>query len=201
MNVYQQDVMNELARLVYTVDFNTSHQDELEMMTENNWKQEKKKRGKRSRELVKEHTATGLGAEIAIASLPYFAPVSDIVEDANTLNFVDRMKDYKYLLEEGVFGQIKTMNLKYPDLRWYISFAQLESMLLSKPHNRDLLIVGYNKLGELKYEYKPVFLINMDAVVSPNSRYVKPDRNSQFDSMIFDWRKAVADDVCVRFTD
>ena len=199
MNLYHEDAMTALTRLVHTVDFNVSHQDELEMMTENNYKQERKKRGKRTRELIKEHTATGLGAEIAVQTLPYFSAVSEIVEDANELVFSDRMRDYKYLLEEGVFGQIKTMNLKYPDLRWYISFAQLESMLLSKPFNRDLLIVGYNKIGELKYEYKPAFLIDMAAVVDRNSKYIKPDRNSKFDSMLFDWRKAVADGVAFRF--
>lgn len=198
MNVYNDDVMNALSELTFTVDFNTQHQDDLKMMTENNWKQEKKKRGKRTYETVQEHTAMGLGSEIALLTLPYFGQVSEIVEDAMELNFVDRMRDYKYLLEEGRYGQQKTMNLKYPDLRWYISFSQLESLLRSAPYNQDLLIVGYNKIGELKFEYKPVFLIEMQKVCTPTSRYITIDKSSKFESYIFDWRKAVNDGVCHR---
>lgn len=200
MKLYENDVMEALNNLTYEVDFRKEHQDELEMMTKNNWAQERKRRGKRSYETVKDHTAMGLGSEIAVLSLPQFAQVSEIVENAMTLNFVDRMRDYKYLLEEGRFGQQKTMNLKYPDLRWYISFSQLESLLRSAPFNQDLLIVGYNKLGELHYEYKPTFLIDMASVISPKSKYIKVDRNSAYGSYIFDWKSAVLDGVCFRFT-
>ena len=200
MNLYDNDVMRALNDLCVTVDFNNEHQEELELMTQNNWKQERKKRGKRSLETVREHTAMGLGSEIAVLTLPYFAQVSDIVENAMELNYVDRMRDYKYLLEEGRYGQQKTMNLKYPDLRWYISFSQLESLLRSAPFNQDLLIVGYYKLGELKFEYRPKFLIDMEKVISPNSKYIKIDKSSAFGSYMFDWKLAVKDDVCFRFT-
>lgn len=198
MKIYNDDVMSALSNLTVTIDFNTQHQEDLKLMTENNWKQEKKKRGKRSYETVQEHTAMGLGSELALLTLPYFGQVSEIVENAMELNYVDRMRDYKYLLEEGRYGQQKTMNLKYSDLRWYISYSQLESLLRSAPFNQDLMIVGYNKLGELKFEYKPVFLIDMKEVISTNSRYINIDRNSKFDSYIFDWRKAVNDEVCFR---
>ena len=198
MNTYTTEVMEALSTLTCTIDFNTQHQDELHMMTENNWKQEKKKRGKRSYETVQEHTAMGLGSELALLTLPYFGQVSEIVEDAMQLNYIDRMRDYKYLLEEGRYGQQKTMNLKYPDLRWYISFSQLESLLRSAPFNQDLLIVGYNKLGTLKFEYKPVFLIDMQKVCTPTSRYIKIDKSSAYDSYRFDWNKAVTDGVCHR---
>lgn len=200
MNLYNNDVMRDLNDLCYVVDFNTEYQEELEMMTQNNWKQERKKRGKRSIETVREHTAMGLGSEIAVLSLPYFGQVSEIVEDAMKLDYVDRMRDYKYLLEEGRYGQQKTMNLKYPDLRWYISFSQLESLLRSAPFNQDLLIVGYTKLGDLRFEYKPKFLIDMQKVIAPTSKYVKIDKNSAFGSYIFDWKNAVLDGVCFRFT-
>lgn len=200
MKLYNNEVMHELNDLCVTIDFNTDHQEELEMMTQNNWRQEKKKRGKRTIETVREHTAMGLGSELAVLSLPYFAQVSEIVEDAMTLDYVDRMRDYKYLLEEGRYGQQKTMNLKYPDLRWYISFSQLESLLRSAPFNQDLLIVGYHKLGNLKFEYRPKFLIDMEKVISPNSKYIKVDKGSLFGSYIFDWKLAVTDGVCFRFT-
>jgi hypothetical protein len=200
MNLYNDEIMNALNDMSFTVDFNKSHQADLEMMTENNWKQEKKKRGKRTREMIKEHTAMGLGSEIAVLSLPWFGQVSEIVENAMELNYVDRMRDYKYLLEEGRYGQQKTMNLKYPDDRWYISFSQLESLLRSAPFNQDLLIVGYHKIGELVFEYKPKFLIDMQKVIAQDSKYITIDRNSKFGSYIFDWRKAVADGVCFRFT-
>lgn len=200
MKLYDNEVMHALNDLCVTIDFNVDHQEELEMMTQNNWRQEKKKRGKRSLETVREHTAMGLGSEIAVLTLPYFAQVSEIVENAMELNFVDRMRDYKYLLEEGRYGQQKTMNLKYPDLRWYISFSQLESLLRSAPFNQDLLIVGYNQIGKLKYEYHPKFLIDMEKVISPKSKYVKIDKNSMYGSYMFDWKTAVADGVCFRFT-
>lgn len=200
INLYDKDVMHALNDLCFTVDFNTEHQEELELMTQNNWKQERKKRGKRSLETVREHTAMGLGSEIAVLSLPFFAQVSDIVEDAMKLDYVDRMRDYKYLLEEGRYGQQKTLNLKYPDLRWYISFSQLESLLRSAPFNQDLLIVGYTKLGDMRFEYKPKFLIDMQSVISPKSKYIKIDKNSAFGSYIFDWKNAVLDGVCFRFT-
>ena len=200
MKLYDNEVMHALNDLSFTVDFNVDHQEELEMMTQNNWRQEKKKRGKRPLEVVREHTAMGLGSEIAVLTLPYFTQVSEIVENAMELNFVDRMRDYKYLLEEGRYGQQKTMNLKYPDLRWYISFSQLESLLRSAPFNQDLLIVGYNQLGKLKYEYKPKFLIDMEQVISPKSKYIKIDKSSMYGSYMFDWKNAVLDGVCFRFT-
>ena len=200
MNLYDNEVMHALNDLKFTVDFNVEHQEDLEMMTQNNWRQEKKKRGKRTLDTVREHTAMGLGSEIAVLSLPYFGQVSEIVEDAMKLNYVDRMRDYKYLLSEGRYGQQKTMNLKYPDLRWYISFSQLESLLRSAPFNQDLLIVGYEKIGDLKFEYRPKFLIDMQQVISPNSKYIKIDRNSAYGSYMFDWKKAVVDGVCFRFT-
>ena len=200
MNLYDNEVMHALNDLCVEVNFNNEHQHDLKLMTDNNYKQEKKSRGKRSYETVMDHTAMGLGSEIAVLSLPYFGQVSEIVEDAMQLNYVDRMRDYKYLLEEGRFGQQKTMNLKYPDLRWYISFSQLESLLRSAPFNQDLLIVGYNKLGELHYEYKPKFLIDMQSVISPKSKYIKVDKNSMYGSYIFDWKTAVLDGVCFRFT-
>ena len=200
MNLYSNDVMHALNDLCFVVDFNKDYQAELELMTNNNWKQECKKRGKRSLETVKEHTAMGLGSEIAVLSLPFFAQVSDIVENAMELNYVDRMRDYKYLLEEGRYGQQKTMSLKYPDLRWYISFSQLESLLRSAPFNQDLLIVGYHKLGDMVFEYKPKFLIDMEKVIAPNSKYIKVDKASKFGSYIFDWKQAVLDGVCFRFT-
>lgn len=198
MNPYNEEVMTALSDLTFTVDFTTQHQDDLNMMTENNWKQEKKRRGKRSYETVQEHTAMGLGSEIALTSLPWFGQVSEIVEDAMQLNYIDRMRDYKYLLEEGRYGQQKTMNLKYPDLRWYISFSQLESLLRSAPFNQDLMIFGYNKLGTLKFEYKPVFLIDMQKVCTPTSKYITIDKSSAFDSYRFNWQKAVHDGVCHR---
>lgn len=198
--LYDNEVMHALNDLCVEVNFNKDHQEELRLMTENNWKQEKKKRGKRSYETVMDHTAMGLGSEIAVLSLPFFGQVSEIVEDAMQLNYVDRMRDYKYLLEEGRFGQQKTMNLKYPDLRWYISFSQLESLLRSAPFNQDLMIVGYNKLGDLHYEYRPKFLIDMQSVIAPKSKYIKIDRNSAYGSYIFDWKSAVVDGVCFRFT-
>jgi hypothetical protein len=198
--LYDNEVMHALNNLCVEVNFNKDYQEELRLMTENNWKQEKKKRGKRSYETVMDHTAMGLGSEIAVLSLPFFGQVSEIVEDAMQLNYVDRMRDYKYLLEEGRFGQQKTMNLKYPDLRWYISFSQLESLLRSAPFNQDLMIVGYTKLGDLHYEYRPKFLIDMQSVIAPKSKYIKIDRNSVYGSYLFDWKAAVLDNVCFRFT-
>ena len=108
MKIYAPEVMEDLSNLRVTVDFSKEFQDDLAKMTENNWKQEKKRRGKRDYDTVKMHTAMGLGFEKVLLSLPYFGEVSEIVEDAMQLNFIDRMRDYKYLMGEGCFGQQKT---------------------------------------------------------------------------------------------
>ena len=198
MKLYAPEVMEQLSNLQMTIDFNKEHQDDLAKMTENNWKQEKKRRGKRDYDTVKMHTAMGLGFEKVLLSLPYFGEVSEIVEDAMELNFIDRMRDYKYLMGEGCFGQQKTFNLKYSGLQWYISFSQLESLLRSAPFNEHLMLGGYKEIGHLIFEYRPAFLMDMKSVISYDSKYITKAANSKYDSYIFNWRKAVEDGVCVK---
>lgn len=198
MNVYAPEVMEALSNLQVTVDFNNEYVEDLKNMTENNWKQEKKSRGNRDYDTVKMHTAMGLGFEKVLLSLPYFSEVSEIVENAMKLNYIDRMRDYKYLVGEGCFGQQKTFNLKYSGLRWYISYKQLLSLLRSAPFNEHLMLGGYREKAHLVYEYQPAFLMDMKSVIAYDSKYIKKDPNSQYDSYIFNWQKAVLDGVCIK---
>ena len=200
MKLYAPEVMDALKNLKVVVNFNKEHIEDLNKMTETNWKQEKKRRGgaKRDWATVQMHTAQGLGFEKALLQLPYFSEVCDIVEDANALAFSDRMRDYKYLIGEGCFGQQKTFNLKYPGLQWYISYEQLCSLLRSAPFNEHLLVGGFNELGHLHYEYKPAFLIDMKSVVQQDSKYIKIAPWSKYNSYIFNWKQAIKDGVCVK---
>jgi hypothetical protein len=199
VKVYSPEIMEELSNLRVTVDFNEEYKDDLSKMTENNWKREKKRSGKRrDYDTVKMHTAMGLGFEKVLLTLPYFGEVSEIVDDAMELNFIDRMRDYKYLVGEGCFGQQKTFNLKYSGLQWYINYQQLLSLLRSAPFNEHLMLGGYREKAHLVYEYQPAFLMDMKSVIAHDSKYIKKAPNSQYDSYIFDWQKAVFDGVCIK---
>lgn len=158
MKTFSDQVMTVLSDLNVVVDMQ-DHRAELDMMAATNWKQEKKRRGQRSEDVVTRHTAMGLGAEFALSGTGFFKSRSPITENAVGLSYVQRKQDMEC---ENLVLEIKTMNSKYG--KWYISDSQTESVLRSAKLNDLFLVMEYDELGGLKYRYRPRFLVDSKSI-------------------------------------
>lgn len=158
VKTFSEKVMTTLSGLNIVVDMQ-DHRTELDMMAATNWKQEKKRRGKRSENVVFHHTAMGLGAEFALSYTRLFKSRSPITENAIGLSYVQRKQDMEC---EDLVLEIKVKNAKYD--KWYISNSQAKSVLHSSKLNDLFLIMEYDELGGLKYRYRPRFLIDSDNI-------------------------------------
>jgi hypothetical protein len=183
---FSDEVMNVLKSLSTTVDMR-EHKTELDMMVNTNWKHENKRKGSRSFDVVKENTARGLGAEIALQQTELFEQSSPITENAAGLSFAQRKKDVKC---EGLSGEVKTMNGKYP--WWYISSAQCESVMYSTRFNDFFLILAVESVKPLVYQYRPKFLVDSKSL----SRYIIKNTGG-FSEYKFDHPKAIAKGDCI----
>jgi hypothetical protein len=183
---FSDDVMKTLRKLESTIDMR-DHTTELDMMVKTNWKNEQRKRGKRSFDVVKENTARGLGAEIALQQTSLFEQSSPITENAEGLTFAQRKKDVKC---EGFSGEVKTMNGKYP--WWYISSSQCESVMYSTRFNDFFIILAIENIKPLVYRYRPKFLVDSKVL----SRYIIKNAGG-FSEFKFDHPKAIAKGDCI----
>ena len=178
--------MQTLSTLESVVDLR-DHKEDLEMMTATNFSQEKRRRGQRSEDVVRRHTAMGLGAEIALTQTGLFESYSKITEGAVGLSYVQRKRDLKC---EDFTLEVKVMSGKYN--RWYISDAQCESVLRSAVLNDFFLIVEYEDLGSLKYRYRPRFLIDSKRV----SEYIIKGTGG-YSSFMFSHERAIKRSHCI----
>ena len=186
MTVFSEGVMKVLSSLVSVVDLR-DHAAELDMMTKTNWKQEMKRRGQRSYDVVRENTARGLGAEIALHQTNIFEQTSPVTENAQGLTFAQRKRDVRC---EGLVGEVKTMNGKYP--WWYITSAQCESIMYSTRFNDFFLILATEGVKPLVYQYRPKFLIDSKAV----SGYIIKNTGG-YSEYKFNHQRAVAAGDCI----
>jgi hypothetical protein len=182
--MFSETVMKAISTLNKEVNL-LDHQRDLRMMTETNWNTEQRKGGERSKETIMMHTATGLGAEIALHSTGLFTPTSEITKNAEGLSFQQRKRDV--LCEEKI-GEVKTMSGKYPN--WYISKDQRESIMYCTQFNEFFIVVSYEQLQPLKYRYRPRFLIDSKAM----ARYIIKGTGKS--AYMFDHKKAIAADGC-----
>lgn len=185
--MFSEKVMKALASLKKEVNV-LDHKDDLDTMTETNWKTELRKdeENRRTKDTVRNHTAIGLGAELALHSTGLFIPTSKITKDAIGLTFSDRKKD---VLCEEKLGEVKTMNGKWPT--WYISKNQYKSVSYSIPFTEFFLIVAYEQLMPLKYRYRPRYLIDSKSILS---YIIDGTAKSKYQ---FDHRKAIAAGKCI----
>jgi len=184
--MFSENVITAISTLNKVVDMR-EHTKDLDTMTATNWKNEVKKRGPRSFDVVKKNTATGLGAEIALHSTGLFEQTSAITENAVGLSFAQRKRDVRC---EEKLGEVKTMNAKYP--YWYISESQCESVMYSIKFNDFFLIMAYEEIQGLKYRYRPKFLIDskkLSGYIIKNSGPYSPYR--------FDHERAIKKNDCV----
>lgn len=188
MNTFSDQVMEALSNLNVVVNM-IDHSADLDMMTATNCAQERKRRGSRTEDVIRRHTAIGLGAEIAIQGTGFFKQCSPITEGAKGLSYVQRKQDVEC---EGYKLEIKTMNSKYG--RWYISDAQCESVLRSAILNSYFLLVEYKDLGGLKFRYSPRFLIDSSKI----SRYIVAN-SGQYSQYVFDSHRATKAGACIDF--
>lgn len=188
MDTLSKSVMDALTNLYVQIDL-SKHKVDLDMMTETNWAQERKRRGSRTEDMVRRHTAIGLGAEIAVLSTKLFTSCSPITEGAKGLTYVQRKRDVEC---EGATLEIKTMNSKYG--RWYISDGQCESVFRSAILNKYFLLVEYEDKGGLKFNYMPRFLIDSKHI----ARYIVANRGP-YSQYVFDHNKAVKNGACIDF--
>lgn len=183
---FSDEVMRTLSELESVIDLR-DHQEDLDMMVNTNWKNENRKRGSRSFDVVKENTARGLGAEIALQQTGLFEQSSPITEDAKGLSFAQRKKDVTC---EGMTGEIKTMNGKYP--WWYISSSQCESVLYSTRFNDFFLIMSVEPIKPMVYRYYPKYLIDSKRL----AKYIVKN-DAGYSEFKFHHSKAVADGACL----
>lgn len=188
METFSKPVMEILTGLSVVVNMN-DHKADLDMMTATNITQERKRRGARSDDVVKRHTAIGLGAEIAVTGTSMFKSCNPITEGAKGLSYVQRKQDVEC---EGYKIEIKTMNAKYG--RWYISDAQCESVLRSAILNSFFLLVEYKDLGGLKFEYAPRFLVDSSKI----GRYIVSNTGG-YSEYVFDHYRAAKAGACIDF--
>lgn len=183
---FSKEVIGALSCLDRVVDMR-EHKTDLDMMVNTNWKNEMRRRGKRSHDVVVKNTATGLGAEIAVQSTGLFEQAAPITENAEGLTFAQRKKD---VICEGKSGEVKTMNAKYP--YWYISDSQAESVMYSTRFNQFFLIVAYDELQPLKYRYRPRYLVDSNML----SRYIVKNTGS-YSPYRFDHVAAIKNGHCI----
>jgi hypothetical protein len=186
---FSEEVVKSLTSLDKVIDMR-EHKTDLDMMVKTNWKNEVRRRGKRSHDVVVKHTAVGLGAEIAVQSTGLFEQAAPITENAEGLTFAQRKKD---VFCEGKSGEIKTMNAKYPF--WYISDSQAESVMYSTRFNQFFLIVAYEEVQSLKYRYRPRYLVDSNKL----SEYIVKNARTGtgFSSYRFDHVRAIQNGHCV----
>lgn len=183
---FSEETMRALRTLESVVDLR-EHQSDLDMMVKTNWKNENRKRGSRSLEVVTENTARGLGAEIALQQTGLFVQSSPITEDAKGLSFAQRKKD---VVCEDMTGEIKTMNAKYP--WWYISSSQCESVLYSTRYNDFFLIMSVEPTRPLVYRYYPKYLIDSKRL----TRYIVKN-DAGYSEFKFHHIKAISEEACI----
>lgn len=188
MNSLSESAMEALAGLNVVVNL-VDHKADLDMMTSTNWARERKRRGVRTEDVVRRHTAMGLGAEIAVQGTGHFKQCSPITEGAKGLSYVQRKQDVEC---EGRKLEIKTMNSKYG--RWYISDSQCESVLRSAILNDFFLLIEYDDLGGLKFRYRSRFLIDSSKI----GKYIVANAG-QYSQYVFDHLRAAKQGACIDF--
>lgn len=183
---FSDKVMSVLHTMESVIDLR-DHAKDLDMMTNTNWKNEQRRRGKRTFDVVKENTARGLGAEIALQQTELFEAAAPITENAEGLTFAQRKKDVKC---EGFTGEIKTMNAKYP--WWYISSAQCESIMYSTRFNDFFLLMSAEPIKPLVYSYRPRFLIDSEKLGDFIAK-----NNGGYSEYKYDHPRAIAKGYCL----
>jgi hypothetical protein len=190
MKTLSESVMRVLTDLSATINLaDDKYRPDLETMVSTNLAQEKKRRGKRSEDVIRRHTAMGLGAEIALVETKLFENYSPITEGAKGLTYIQRKRDLKC---EGFNLEVKVMNARYN--RWYISDSQCESVLSAANLNDFFLLVEYDELSGLKYRYRPRFLIDSSKV-----RNYIINSTGPYSNYMFDHSRASKQGACIDF--
>jgi hypothetical protein len=186
--------MNSLQRACSKIDIvidlnSPEYSQKLEWLTNNNYNQELKKKGPRSKDVIRLHSSYGLGSELALHSTNEFDDSCEIVEDANSLKYEDRQKDL-ISKSTGLSVQVKSYNNK--NKVWYISNSQYYSIKRSSQHNDVYIIMSYDVISSLKYKFKSKFLIDSNRIM----KYIKSCR-SKYSNYYFDHQEAINDGACI----
>lgn len=191
MKQFSAEVMDVLSNIHDTIDMK-DYSEQLNVFVENNWKQELKIHGSRTKNQVIKHSAMGLAAEIALTNTGYFSSVSDIVEDANkNLTYQNRKRD---LLCEGFHCEVKSSSPKYKI--FYISNSVYHSIAKSVPFNDFIIVMDREDLGDLVYMITPKYLIDIKQIM----KYIVATTGyNTKSSYMFDHASARSNDACIIF--
>ena len=140
------------------IDIPAKYSDELRMFTENNWKTEQRKNGNRDEKTVRFHSAIGLATEKALD--PIMKDNSNIVEDADTLDYAERQIDK---VCEGLKVSVKSSKFNYDfthNGHWFISESQLNSIKRSQSFCDVAIVMGWEHIGAFKFKVMPKFIVN-----------------------------------------
>lgn len=124
----------------------------------NNIREEKKKNGDRSDEIIRIHTAKGIGLETYLLKNDFFSEAAPVVEDARKdLTFIERSRDLLYFDQ---YVQVKSLTRVYGN--WsYISESTFKSITGSHKHNSFYIFGMADQVEDNStlYTYKPYFAI------------------------------------------
>jgi len=161
------------------IDVGTDYHKELDQFVNNIVREQKYPVGHpsyRDENLIREHTAHGMGAECYLLLNSVFKQVSPAVDNAKSIPFGKRMQDLEC---EGRFIQVKScpLNPQYGDPNWNISEATLKSLQHSSKYCDVLMVIGYEKLSYLKYLYTPLWMIDIKELMK-NAGYFRKEVSS-----------------------
>jgi len=188
MKRFSTEVMDILTNINTVIDMK-DYAQQLDIFVENNWKQELKIRGCRTKSQVIKHSAMGLASEIALTNTGYFSPVADIMEDANNnINFSSRKRD---LLCEGFYCEVKSSSPKYKS--FYMSQSVFTSLIKCKPFNDFVIVMDREDLNDLVYRITPKYLIDIKQIID----YIVPTNGHALSRYMFDHRTAENNNACI----
>jgi hypothetical protein len=188
MKRFSSKIMSVLRNINNVIDMK-DYAQQLDIFVENNWKQELKIHGRRTKNQVIKHSAMGLAAEIALTNTGYFSSVADIVEDANkNINYTKRKRD---LLCEGFYCEVKSSSPKYKT--FYVSQSVFTSLIKSKPFNDFVIVMDREDLNDLVYRITPKYLIDIKQIID----YIVPTNGHALSRYIFDHQTAENNNACI----
>lgn len=189
MDTFSDKVMKALSSLnqcIHAPDYG----DEFYNMVETNQLQEQKKDEKyrRSPEMILTHTAMGFGAEKALHHTGLFQPVSEVTKLRQGITYANGKKD---VYCEEFIAEVKTKSNRFED--WFISKSQYNSIKECVKYNDFIIVVEYNQIDLLTYDYKPQYLVDIKSIL----KYIDTSKETRHGSYTFQHRKAIANGDCI----
>lgn len=193
MITFSQSVMDSLRNLDVVIDMDDpKFKEDFDTMVENNWEQEKRKKGPRNFKTIRWHTAMGLCAEKALETTGFFKSTAKITKGAVGVSYAKRKTDLRC---DDMICEAKSMPAGTDSYRF--NDSQKESILRCQPFNDVFVIVAREQVGQqydVKFRCVPRYIVDAKQM----HLYIKrPKNKSDFFSNEFDHLSAIKNDHCI----